>query len=87
MFPRSQTINVLETYTFKEKKRKNIKSILICVEALFVILVGCFSCERIDAGHEGIKVNLYGSGKGVDNVSLVTGMVFYNPFKYSNKCG
>lgn len=58
----------------------NIKSILICVAALFVILVSCFSCERIDAGHEGIKVNLYGSDKGVDNASLVTGMVFYNPF-------
>ena len=57
-----------------------IKHILISVAALLVILVGCFSCERIDAGHEGIKVNLYGSDKGVDNVSLVTGMVFYNPF-------
>lgn len=38
------------------------------------------SCERIDAGYEGIKVNLYGSDRGVDNVSLVTGTVFYNPF-------
>ena len=36
--------------------------------------------ERIDAGHEGIKVNLYGSEKGVDDVSLVTGMVWFNPF-------
>lgn len=36
--------------------------------------------ERIDAGCEGIKVNLYGDDKGVDNVSLVTGAVFYNPF-------
>lgn len=35
--------------------------------------------ERIDAGYEGIKVNLYGDGKGVDDVSLVTGAVWYNP--------
>ena len=30
------------------------------------------SCsERVDAGSEGILVNLYGSDKGVDDVSLV----------------
>lgn len=38
------------------------------------------SCERIDAGHEGILVELYGSDKGVNDVSLVTGMVYYNIF-------
>jgi regulator of protease activity HflC (stomatin/prohibitin superfamily) len=38
------------------------------------------SCERIDAGHVGVKVNLYGDGKGVDDITEVTGWVFYNPF-------
>lgn len=37
------------------------------------------SCECIDAGCEGILVNLYGSERGVDDVSMVTGRVFYNP--------
>lgn len=37
------------------------------------------SCTRIDAACEGIKVNLYGSDKGVDDVVLVTGMVWFNP--------
>ena len=37
------------------------------------------SCTRIDAGCEGIKVNLYGSSKGVDDISLVTGCVWFNP--------
>lgn len=36
-------------------------------------------CERIDAGHEGIRVNLYGNEKGVGDVALVTGRVWYNP--------
>lgn len=35
--------------------------------------------REIDAGYEGIKVNLYGDGKGVDDVSLVTGAVWFNP--------
>lgn len=49
--------------------------------ALFM-MVGLSSCgyERIDAGYEGIKVNLYGSDKGVDDISLVTGAVWYNPW-------
>ena len=58
-----------------------MKSKLFILVALFTML-GLSSCgyERIDAGHEGIKVNLYGSEKGVDDVSLVTGAVWYNPF-------
>jgi regulator of protease activity HflC (stomatin/prohibitin superfamily) len=38
------------------------------------------SCTRIDAGHEGILVKQYGSDKGVNDVSLVTGRVWYNPW-------
>lgn len=48
---------------------------------IFMMLVCCCSCmQRIDAGHEGIKVNLYGSNKGVEDVELVTGAVWFNPF-------
>lgn len=46
---------------------------------MMMALLGFTSCERVDAGHEGILVNLYGSDRGVDDVSLVTGMVWYNP--------
>jgi regulator of protease activity HflC (stomatin/prohibitin superfamily) len=44
-----------------------------------VVFASC-GYERIDAGHEGIKVNLYGDRKGVDDVELVTGAVWYNPW-------
>lgn len=47
---------------------------------LLIAIIAMSSCTRIDAGYEGMRVNLYGSNKGVDDVSLVTGMVFYNPF-------
>jgi len=39
-----------------------------------------FGCERIDAGHAGVKVELYGSDRGVQDIELVTGMVWYNRF-------
>ena len=49
-----------------------------------VMMFTITSCmERIDAGYEGIKVNLYGDSKGVDNISLVTGAVWYNPIMTS----
>ena len=59
------------------------KRITYAVVAVFVfifMLVMFNSCnERIDAGYEGILVKLYGSDKGVQDVSLVTGRVWYNP--------
>lgn len=57
------------------------KSSFIAFLGVMLIALTMSSCaERINAGYEGIKVNLYGSGKGVDSASLVTGMVWYNPF-------
>jgi len=38
------------------------------------------SCARIDAGNVGIKVNMYGDDKGVDEITEVTGWAFYSPF-------
>jgi regulator of protease activity HflC (stomatin/prohibitin superfamily) len=46
---------------------------------IVVVSVMFSSCERIDAGHVGVKVNMYGDGKGVDDITEVTGWVFYNP--------
>ena len=55
-----------------------MKTIIKILCVLTLVLSSC-GYERIDAGYEGIKVNLYGDGKGVDDVSLVTGAVWYNP--------
>lgn len=51
--------------------------VAICFMVGMMFLIN--SCERIDAGHVGVKVNLYGNGKGVDDVTECTGLVFYNP--------
>lgn len=58
-----------------KKKMKTFKKLMFALLLLTVIT----SCSRIDAGHEGMKVNLYGSDRGIDDVNLVTGWVFYNP--------
>lgn len=56
--------------------------ITMCLLALFT-LIDFSSCEKIDAGHEGILVNLYGDDKGVGEVSMCSGMVWYNPLTQS----
>ncbi|MBC7451607.1 MAG: hypothetical protein H7259_08985, partial [Cytophagales bacterium] len=53
-----------------------MKQIIISATA-FVLLA---SCTRIDAGYEGILIKQYGSEKGIQDVSLVTGRVWYNPW-------
>lgn len=55
---------------------KNFLGLVMCLSVLFFSSCGY---ERVDAGYEGIKVNLYGDGKGVDDIALVTGAVWYNP--------
>lgn len=55
--------------------------ILLLFGAVVILFIFLFSVERIDAGHVGVKVNLYGDGKGVDDVTEVTGWVLYNPIQ------
>lgn len=48
-----------------------------------LLIIGLFSfigCERIDAGHVGIKVGNAGGERGVSKTEYVTGWVFYNRF-------
>jgi regulator of protease activity HflC (stomatin/prohibitin superfamily) len=53
---------------------------LILVLSLLVVIFLSSCSERIDAGNEGILIKMYGSDKGVQDVTLVTGRVWYNPF-------
>ncbi|TAF67736.1 MAG: hypothetical protein EAZ55_01580 [Cytophagales bacterium] len=57
-------------------KKKAIRNPLLWGILMFVFA----SCTRIDAGHVGLVVKLYGSEKGVQDVTEVTGVVWYNPF-------
>lgn len=56
-----------------------VRAIAIIVAVFLGLVLVMNSCERIDAGHVGVKVNLYGSGKGVSDVTECTGLVFFNP--------
>lgn len=60
-------------------KSKFIKVLLFTFMVMTSVMFTSCGYERVDAGYEGIKVNLYGDDKGVDDITLVTGAVWYNP--------
>jgi regulator of protease activity HflC (stomatin/prohibitin superfamily) len=65
------------------KQKRMYKLIVSGIVGLFLMVFLFKSCERIDAGHVGVKVNLYGDNKGVSDVTEVTGMVFFNPITHN----
>jgi len=48
--------------------------------AIAVNMAGCFGCTYIPPGYVGIKVNLYGRQRGVQDIPVLTGRVIYNPW-------
>jgi regulator of protease activity HflC (stomatin/prohibitin superfamily) len=57
-----------------------IRRLFLLVLAIVVVsVVSCSASTRIDAGHVGIRVKLAGSDRGVQDMPVVTGWVFFNP--------
>lgn len=56
--------------------RRIVFGIVLLVAAGFLLDA---TLTRIDVGHVGIKVKLAGSARGVQDIPVVTGWVFYNP--------
>ena len=59
-----------------------MKSLITAGVALFLALliwwIQPMTYENIDAGNVGIKLNLYGTDRGVDKITIVSGRVWYN---------
>lgn len=60
---------------FRLVKRLALAGVLLVV----IGIVSCSTTMRVDAAHVGIRVKLAGSSRGVDDIPVVTGWVFYNP--------
>jgi regulator of protease activity HflC (stomatin/prohibitin superfamily) len=53
--------------------------LLFAAVVVAVLYAGCSTTTRVDAGHVGIRVKLAGSDRGVQDMPVVTGWIFYNP--------
>lgn len=60
-----------------EGLNKKVVFLAVGVIAIAAVMSSCF--KRIDPGHVGIVVDLYGKDRGVKNLPVVTGMNFYSP--------
>lgn len=61
---------------------REIRRMMMLVPLLIISFLSLSNsgCTRVDVGHVGIRVNLAGSNRGVDDIPIVTGWVWYNPF-------
>lgn len=64
----------------KNQKKGSRRSIFLLVPFV-ILLAGC--ATRIGPGNVGIKVDLAGSQRGVEDLPIQTGWVFYNPLSSS----
>jgi regulator of protease activity HflC (stomatin/prohibitin superfamily) len=59
---------------------RSVRRVLVALVLVAgVLLLGCQTTTRVDAGHVGIRVKLAGSDRGIQDMPVVTGWVFYNP--------
>lgn len=65
------------------QKGNQVNPRIIAVVAVVVLVLlsamGCMGCTRVGPGHVGIVVNLSGDQRGVKDLPVTTGWVFYNP--------
>jgi hypothetical protein len=54
--------------------------LLLIVGSVSILFLSIFGVERIDAGHVGVKVNMYGDGK-LPQYQTGSGSNFYLPIK------
>src|ERR1700677_2475962 len=66
-------------YRLMKMQDRRIPAALLKLIVLAGLLFGVGACTKVEPGYVGIKVNNWGSQKGVQDYPLKTGMVFYNP--------
>lgn len=77
-------LNKIENAGKKPEKGGNVGNLRSFVIVFALISVTILSgCERIGPGHVGIKINMSGTYRGVEDVPQVTGWVFYLPWATS----
>ena len=69
-----------KTVSFDSGGGRSLRALLVTIVlAVGVAFVGCETTTRVDAGHVGIRVRLAGTDRGIQDMPVVTGWVFYNP--------
>jgi regulator of protease activity HflC (stomatin/prohibitin superfamily) len=70
----ASAVAALSKLVWRQRMSRGLSLLLVLAVAL-----ASAGCTRVDPGHVGIRVNLYGKDRGVSAYPMVTGMVWYNP--------
>lgn len=62
---------------------KTFGKLMVMAVVLFFVLSATIGCGRIAPGHAGIKINNLGSDRGVQNLTITTGLYGYLPIATS----
>ncbi len=70
-----------QKFTFQPQNlgRTVVRLAILAIVGVVLVTAGCSCSTRIDAGHVGIRVKLAGNERGVQDMEVKTGWVFYNP--------
>ncbi len=52
---------------------------IAAVVAIVVMVAGCQTVTRVDAGHVGVKIKLAGSERGIQDMEVKVGWIIFNP--------
>ena len=80
IFTVSRLISRAKKQASKTFRHTRMKSVFILLFASSLAFLGSGCGKRVGPGMAGLKVDLYGKNRGVQDCPLVTGMVWYNPF-------
>ncbi len=67
---------------FIQKENREMRKSIPILLMLFVFSI-ISACTRIDPGHVGVEVDNWGKERGVQNYTLQTGVILYNPITSS----
>jgi regulator of protease activity HflC (stomatin/prohibitin superfamily) len=60
-------------------EKTSVMGVVVALMLVLGVVLGATSCSTIEPGYVGIKVNQWGSQRGVDDFPILTGRVFVNP--------
>lgn len=65
---------------YREEIRFNYKPIVLLVAGFLFIMFQPYGMKKIEAGYQGLKVNLIGDSRGASNIQVVSGLILYNSY-------
>jgi hypothetical protein len=65
---------------YREEINFNYKPVVFLIVGLLFIFFQPYGMDKIEAGYQGLKVNLIGDSRGASNIEVVSGLIIYNSY-------